>query len=389
MHTAHVLHVLDASCDETQLQLLNSLRLGSLRSGSPRSDSTDSPPIRGMGRHTVCGIDGPMVLRAARFLRCDVLHAERRLWSKMNVAPRLSACARKTGATLVHAWGVEAAAACTARLPDLPLVMTILNPDETRDAGRWVRSFPTDATVVAGNHATAVGLLSAGVVPERVIIVRGPVDFGAINEARAKDIRRTVVGDAKPILLMPGPPSRIGGSYYGVWASAVLLQAFPDLRVIVPYDSTESRRLQRFARDIRMASMLVVPDSRLTWPQLVSCADIMMAPARGDICTEPIAAAMAAGVTIVGAAVGSVAELITDRRTGLLFDPARPRLLANRVLEAIDDSGLRRTLGEAARARAFELFSTRTFLDNYQRIYENVLSGKPPGGGVRDTFAAA
>ncbi|MFH1418330.1 MAG: glycosyltransferase family 4 protein [Planctomycetota bacterium] len=370
----HVLHVLDASCDETQLQLMDSLR---------------SRPARDGGGHTVCSIDGPMTGRAARFLCCDVLHAERRLWRAMNVAPLLSTCAPKTGATLVHAWGVAAAAACSARLPDLPLVLTVVNPEVTRDAGRWVRSFPTDATVVAGNQATAARLLAAGVVPERVVVIRGPVDFGAINDARAKDIRRSVVGDAEPVLLMPGPPSASSGAYYGVWASAVLLQVFTDLRVIMPYDSTESRRLQRFVRDIRMPSMLVVPDPRLTWPQLVSCADVMMAPARGDICTEPIAMAMAAGVTVVGAAVRSVAELITDRRTGLLYDPRRPRLLANRVLEAIDDPELRRTLGEAARARAFEMFSARAFLDNYQRLYENILSGKPPGAGVRDTFAAA
>ncbi|MBN2560739.1 MAG: glycosyltransferase family 4 protein [Phycisphaerae bacterium] len=368
-----VLHVIDASCDETGLQVLRVLRARWPGDGC---------------RHAVCSIDGLAAERTAYHWGEDILRAQRRL-RMLNWAPQLPAIASRTKARLLHAWGIEAAAACSTLLPDLPLILTLLNPGATRNAARWLRSFPTDATVVAGNQATRRRLIGAGMAPERVVVVRGPVDFGAINLARRQNIRQSVVGEAKPVILLQGPASQEGGQYYGIWAGAVLKQVHGDLRVVMPYDSHEGRRLERFARSTRIRNLLTVPDARLTWPQLVTCADVFVVPAVDDVCTEPIAMAMAAGLVVVGSAVRSVAELIANERSGLLCKAGEPRAMAGLILKAIEDDDLRRRLAETARARVYEACGMRAFVDDYARLYENVLSGRMPGDGVRDTAAVA
>lgn len=366
------LHVIDASCDETQLQILEVLRSRQMADGR---------------RPAVCTIDGPMAQRAACYVGRDILRAERRA-PLLNWAPHLSVAARRTGARIAHAWGVEAASACSARLPDLPLVLTLLHPHAARDAARWLRSFPTDATVVVGSRAARARLVGAGVAPERAVVIRGSVDFAAINQARRQDIRQSVVGDANPVLLLAGPPSQGGGQYYGIWAAAVLKQVYRDLRVVMPYDSREGRRLKRFALSTRIPNLLTIPDARLTWPQLVTCADVFVVSAVDEVCTEPIAMAMAAGVVVVGSALRSVAELITSGRNGLLCKPGEPRRLASRILAAIEDEDSRRSLTDAARSHAYEIASIQQFADNYCRLYDNVLSGRTPADGVQDTAAA-
>jgi glycosyltransferase involved in cell wall biosynthesis len=364
-----VLHVIDRGCDETQLQVLELLR--------SRQGGDD-------WGHVLCTIDGPSAIRAARFWQGDVHRAERRLLPAMNWAPQLARVARRTEARILHAWGLEAAAACSARLPDVPLVMTLLDPDATRDAAKWLRSFPTDATVVAGTQVVRSRLVTAGVAMERIVVIRGPVDFGDINQARRQDVRQDVVGDARPVLLLSGPPSRGGGQFQGVWAAAVLRQVYRDLRVVMPYDSPEARRLHRFALSTRIPNLLAIPDARLTWPQLLDCADVFVVPAADEVCTEPISTAMAAGVVVVGTAVRSVAELIGHQHNGLLCKPGQPRLLAGRIITALEDQDLRRRITEVARGQAYEVSSVRAFVDNYARLHENVLAGKAPGDGVRD-----
>lgn len=369
-----VLHVIDATCDETQLQVLGVVR---------------SRLSAGGARHPVCSIDGPTAVRAAHQWGEEVFRAERRLLPGMHWAPQLPMVARRTGTGIAHAWGIEAAAVCSARLPDLPLVMTLLEPDATRNAAKWLRSFPTDATVIAGSQVIRSRLVAAGVAPERVAVIRGPVDFGAINRARREGIRHSAVGDASPVLLLSGPPSQGGGQYYGIWIAAVVKQVYANLRVIMPYDSREGRRLQRLARNTRIPNLLTVPDPRLTWSQLVTCADVFVVPAVDEVCTEPIAAAMAAGVVVVGSAVRSVAELISSGRSGLLCKAGESRAMASLILKVIEEEGLRRRLTEAARGQIYEISGIRAFVDNYARLYENVLAGKAPGDGVRDTAMVA
>jgi glycosyltransferase involved in cell wall biosynthesis len=364
-----VLHVVDAGCDETQLQVLATLRSRLQADGH---------------RHAVCAIDPDSDDRANQHGGGDVLRTVQRLWNAMNYAPRLPSVAEEFAADIVHAWGARAAAVCCARLPSLPLIVSLLSPDQARDLARSIRSLPADATVVVGSQVARSRLVTAGVPSDRVVVIRGPADFSTINKARASNMRKTVVGDARPVVLLAGPPSRGGGQYFGLWAAAIVRQIVPTLRVLMPYESREAQRLKRFVKQIRMSEMLIVPDPALTWPQLVTCADVFLCPAHDEISTEPIATAMAAGLVVVGTAVRSIAELIADKSNGLLCKANDPRALAGRLLTALEDGDLVRRITEVARGQAYEVFGVRTFADNYARVYENVLANRLVGDGVHD-----
>ncbi|MCZ6683247.1 MAG: glycosyltransferase family 4 protein [Planctomycetota bacterium] len=370
----YVLHVVDETCDETAFQVLEVLC-------SRQSDEHF--------RHTVCSISGPRAATARAYLSTRVHNADRRLSRHVNWSPRLADIARESNADIVHAWGIEAAGACIARLGGTPLVLTQLDPGPTRDVAKWLRSFPRDAAVVAGSQVISSRMTAAGILPERIVVIRGPVDFKAITQARSGEFRDSLVGAGSPVVVLSGPASRAGGQYYGVWAAAIVRQILPDIRVILPYASRESERLLRFVRGIRMPSLLSVPSRPVTWAQLVSAADVFMIPALDETCTESVGWAMAAGVPVVGSAVRSVAELIADRSNGLLARPGVSRALAAKLLTALEDADLRRRIAEVARGQAYEVFGVRQFVDNYARLYDNVRSGKPAGVGIHDSAMVA
>ena len=332
-----------------------------------------------------------MARRASTHLGERIIHVPVRLQvgRYFGWAPALASLARDGDRGLVHAWGIEAARACSAMLRDRPLVLTLLDPAPTRNVARWVRSFPKATAIVAGSQVIRSRLITAGIAPDRIVVVRGAVEFAAINAARGKGIRRNVAGDARPVLLMGGPPSRAGGQYYGLWAAAIVKQVHPELTVVLPYESAERRRLVSFVEQLQMPSLLTLPDARLTWPELVTCADVFLMPAVDEVCTEPLGSAMAAGLVVVGAAVRSIAEIIADRSNGLLSGKAEARPLAARIMTALEDKPLCRQVTEAARGQAFEVFSTSAFANNYQQVYQNVLAGNPTGDGVRDTAMVA
>lgn len=370
----HVLHAIDETCDETVFQVLEILC---------------TRKAVGHVRHTVCSINGRRAADARAFLSVDIHSADRRLSSRVNWAPRLADLARDSRADIVHAWGIEAAGTCIARLAKTPLVFTLLDPGPTRNVARWLRSFPRSAAVIAGSQVIRTRMIGAGVRPERIVVIRGPVDFRAVNDARAGGFRESLVGSASPVILMSGPASRAGGQYSGLWAAAIVRQVLSDLRVVMPYRSRESARLLRFVRDIGMPSLVTVPPNGATWPQLVCSADVFMIPALDEACTEPVGWAMAAGLPVLGTAVRSVAELIADRSNGLLVKPGIPRNLAAKLLTALEDGDLRRKITEVARGQAYEVFGVRQFVDNYARLYENVQSDRPAGDSIHDSAMVA
>jgi len=312
-----------------------------------------------------------------------------RLLRIMNFAPELSSIAVRAGAQLVHAWGPRAAAAAGTRLRNLALLVSLLKPQSARETATWLRSLAHRAVVAAGSQTARGLLVGAGAAPDRVVVIRGAVDFGEINRARSASQRAELVGEAGPVLLMDGPASRGGGQYYGIWAAAIVRQVCPELRVLMPYGSRERDRLRRFARDIRMEEMFVCVDAPFTWAQLMACCDAFVCPAVEEACGEPLAMAMAAGVPIVASAVRSVTELVADRHNGFLCKPARPRDLAGRMLTAIEDADTRRQVTEVARGQAYEVFGQRSFIDHYERLYENVIQGRAPGDGIRDNAMVA
>ena len=85
--------------------------------------------------------------------------------------------------------------------------------------------------------------------------------------------------------------------------------------------------------------------------------------------------AMAAGKAIVSTAVDGCREVLEDGRTGLLVPPRDPAALAEALGRVADDGGLRRALGEDARA-ASSRYDIRECVAAMEALYDEVLAEK-------------
>ncbi len=84
--------------------------------------------------------------------------------------------------------------------------------------------------------------------------------------------------------------------------------------------------------------------------------------------------AMACGCAIVGSATPPVEEIIRDGQNGLLTDFFGARELADRIVELIDDRGLRERISAGARTTATEQFDFKTVsLPAYEDLLRELL----------------
>jgi hypothetical protein len=116
-------------------------------------------------------------------------------------------------------------------------------------------------------------------------------------------------------------------------------------------------------------------DRRLT--ELYRSCDVFTLPSRAETFGIAAVEAAASGLPVVVSDVGGLAELVVDAETGWRVPPADPQALADALGRLIDDRGLARRLGAAARARAERQFDLRK---NARRLVELAVNCADDGG---------
>ena len=304
-------------------------------------------------------------------------------------APWLARFIARQGVELVHAWGPKAAfAAKLAKSAGVPLVIELHDPRLAVREIRLLRSIAASKcfAVVCSCETVRRRLIEGGMAPGLCVVIRPGVDFSLINRSRNRPLREQI--GLRPedfVVIVPEPATRAGGQFDAFWAVKFLSLQTDRAKIIVPGESRERHRICRSAAGLPGPDMLVTPGREYLFPELVANADVLVVAAQGDISTTSIAWAMAANVAVIGSAVYAVAELIANKLNGLLFrrtpdeSPALPvaRLLRNR--EAQDKAK------EAARGQAYEVFGLRRYIEQHMRLYDNVMSGAPPGEGIVDS----
>jgi glycosyltransferase involved in cell wall biosynthesis len=104
----------------------------------------------------------------------------------------------------------------------------------------------------------------------------------------------------------------------------------------------------------------VMDQSRL--PAVYASADAFVLASFTEGHPKVLLEAMACGVPCVASDCAGNRSLVTDGRTGLLFDPRAPRALADRIARVLDDPGLARRLAETARAEVVARYDLRALV---------------------------
>ena len=163
------------------------------------------------------------------------------------------------------------------------------------------------------------------------------------------------------LVLFLGRVSRLKGVHVLVDAIPKVLERVPGARFLFvgPDTATATGHPSTFEQ-IR-ASLPAELRSHLSFTGHVALDDVGTYYRRASVCVFPslfetfsytCLEAMAHGCAIVGSWSGGMADLLDQGRVGMLYEPPDAEDLAQQIVTLLEDSALRRTLGEAARDRA-------------------------------------
>lgn len=106
-----------------------------------------------------------------------------------------------------------------------------------------------------------------------------------------------------------------------------------------------------------------------------NAADLIVVPSRQDNLPQTATEPQACGVPVVAFRTGGLPDAVIDGVTGALAEPGDPLSLAERISWVLADSARRQSLGDAARARAVELWSYPVIGSRYADHLSHVALG--------------
>jgi glycosyltransferase involved in cell wall biosynthesis len=81
---------------------------------------------------------------------------------------------------------------------------------------------------------------------------------------------------------------------------------------------------------------------------------------------------MACGTPVIGSNVGGIKYSVVDERTGFLVPPHEPDVLANRIIQLLNDNALHQTMSKNAIKHVRNNFTWSKVATQIQQIYNKV-----------------
>jgi len=190
-----------------------------------------------------------------------------------------------------------------------------------------------------------------------------------------------------PAFFLQGSVMRIGligrieyykGQHVLIEALAILARQnlHPRAALIGPVmDESYYAKLLQQIRDSGLSQNVACLGETRQTQKLMSCCDVVVLTTYCETFGLVLAEAMRVGAAVVGTNAGGVPEIIRHGETGMLFRPGDAGELAQRLVELMRDTKLRRRLADAGKDYADASFDEVRHFNELARILEGQAAG--------------
>lgn len=286
------------------------------------------------------------------------------------------------GFDLVHAHlpraGVHARiAARRLRVPDIYTEHNVFEAYQalSRIANKWTLRLCNRVVAVSDSVARDV---ARHVSPDRLSVVPNGVAIAPLPGPSDRRRARATLGvlESEPLI---GSVANLRSEK----AQDVLLKAFSDVReqmprarlAVIGADLGMGPPLKDLAGHLGLGDSVMFLGHRADATELMAGFDVFALSSRAEGLPLALLEAMVRGVPPVCTAVGGVAGVIEDHKSGRLVPAGSPESLSEALLEVLTDREGSARYGAAARAHVELEHSVQAMVDRYAELYEDAVLG--------------
>lgn len=284
---------------------------------------------------------------------------------------RIAAIARRIGADLIHThlstaalWGTVA-----GRLCSIPVVAHV-------HAMNSKFCYQFAERIVTCSRGVADYLYAQGVVPDKVRVAYNGIDLRRFEGLADRTVLRSElgIGPDEPVIICVAHLSPKKGQEHLLRAVALLKDRLPTLRCLLVGEGDMAGELRKQAEDLNIGQQVILTGFRADAVALMNAADVAVLPsvAKEGLGLVLVEAALLEKPTVASNAPG-IDEALDDGVSGLLVPPGNPEGLAGALDRLLGDRDLCRSMGQAGRQRALELFTVPAMGGAVEAVYRELL----------------
>ena len=223
----------------------------------------------------------------------------------------------------------------------------------------------------------------------RLITIHNGLDPETMRPNRsATEIRSDLgLGPERRLVGMIGNIKQWKGQDVVVRAVQLLREEFPELACVFvgdssPADAAYRAKVESMIDELDLRRHVQITGYRTDIANYVAALEIQI---HASVAPEPfgrvLLEAMALSKPLVASGGGAVPEIVVDGESGLLFEPGDPESLAARLRSLLANPNHARAMGDNGRRRLEANFSIAHNVAETQRLYDDLLSNRPPHQG--------
>jgi glycosyltransferase involved in cell wall biosynthesis len=308
----------------------------------------------------------------------------RQLSRLVRTTGRIASIAHQERAGIIVGWMAKghvygSLAATRARLP--AALYQLGTPTVMSPLDRIATALPSDVILVC---SLASAQAQNSIRPRREVRVVYPgVDLERFDPAALpspSDARRQLGLPARgPIIGMAGRLQRWKGMHLLVEAMPRVRASFPDARCVLIGGSHDLEPeypsfLRGLISELELDHHVLLAGQRADVPLWLQAADIVIHASDREPFGIVVIEAMALGKPVVAADSGGPREILSHEIEGLLAPSGDAAALARAIGRYLEDEGLAKRLGAAARRRALA-FSSARYADQLTRLFRELALG--------------
>jgi glycosyltransferase involved in cell wall biosynthesis len=231
------------------------------------------------------------------------------------------------------------------------------------------RLFRISGLVTAVSKSVADELRQYGLDPNKVPVVGNGVDENTFSPPQNR-------ANTEKYVLYTGVLRARKGLFDLLECARYVCQADQNVRFIVvgrgPLFGRLSEAVRKKGMDKKVILLGFVKRERLV--DLYKTATVHVIPSHYEGLPTVLLEAMSCGLPVVATNVSGNREVITNGVNGFLVPPKTPKRMAEIILELLDNTALRESIGKAARKTIEDYYTWDKITDNIIDCYENLLN---------------
>ena len=238
--------------------------------------------------------------------------------------------------------------------------------------------------LIAVSHATKEEMIAAGIPSSKISVIHNGIDTSSwcLEQVQSNLREELHLDPAAPVIGYVGRIMPEKDLDTWIRGAALVAKRYPQARFVLVGEGRDGGTLEdlkKLAGSLGIADQIIFPGYRRNLLPVYATFDLFVLSSLREGLPNSILEAMALGLPVVTTDVAGAKELVVNGETGFVVPQKNAQEIADAILRILDDTQVKRRLGQAGRDQVEREFSFLKRLRRVEDLYGQVLGLKPCG----------